>query len=125
VLVYGVAWNYDEDIYLETTTYFLGPEPNTNIWSQYALLGGSGNTNENVVLAGWLPGAGMTVWNTTIPYQSGGFQPTQQWLSGTPNWSTASITWSDLGSGAAIEGNTIRLWTTPVPCAQGFNSFIM
>lgn len=123
VLVYGVASKYNPSSRsFSQIEYFLGPGLNTNIWSQYAVLDGGGNPDTNVVLAGWLPSAGMTVWDTTIP--SDGGNATQQWLSATIDWSTTSITWSDLGSGAAVEGNTIPLWTTAVPCAQGFNSFI-
>lgn len=125
VLVYGVAFDYSDNVGIlvrpKTSVYFLGPGPNTNIWSVYSTF--EDYSNSHSAQAGWLPGAGMTVWNSSIPPDTDGSDATQYWFSATIDWSNTSITWTDYGGGN-VPGYTIPMWTTPVPCAQGFNSFI-
>jgi hypothetical protein len=125
VLVYGVAYDYSDNVGIlvrpKTSVYFLGLGPNTNIWSVYSTF--EDYSNSHSAQAGWLPGAGMTVWNSSIPPDTDGSDATQYWFSATIDWSNASISWADYGGGN-VPGYTIPLWTTPVPCAKGFNSFI-
>jgi hypothetical protein len=119
VLVYGVGYNPFERGILNNPPahiYFLGPEPKTNIWSVYGTF--VYGPERLSLQAGWVPGAGITA------LASGpAIGPDWNWL--TVDWNNASIRWNNHGSPAAVQADvTIPLWTTPVPCAQGFSSFI-
>jgi hypothetical protein len=95
-LVYGVALNNED---LGCLTYFLGPEPKTNIWSVY--YASSYPTYSSFVQAGWLPGDGLTVLTSPNLIANAG---TYEWLWATIDWSNASISGNGyVGTAGAAE----------------------